>query len=81
MRTATDCTRRAEQCRELAKSAAKPEDWTHFLEMAQTWELLAKQRQNEESELAKTLALAESIANPRPPKSEPVALHNHEEAA
>jgi hypothetical protein len=30
------CTSRAEECRRPAKSAAKPEDWQHFLEMATT---------------------------------------------
>jgi hypothetical protein len=41
MRTSTDCTSRAEECRRLAKLAAKPEDWEHFLEMAATWDMLA----------------------------------------
>jgi hypothetical protein len=44
MRTATDCTHRAEECRRLAKLVAQPEDWQHFLEMATTWDMLAKQR-------------------------------------
>ncbi len=44
MRTATDCTHRAEECRRLVRLAIKPEDFGHFLEMAETWELLAKQR-------------------------------------
>ena len=44
MNTAIDCTSRAEECRRLAKSTAKPEDWQHFLEMATTWDMLAKQR-------------------------------------
>src|SRR3974390_2306052 len=48
MRTATDCTHRAEECRRLAKLAAQPEDWQHFLEMATTWDLLAKQRKADE---------------------------------
>jgi hypothetical protein len=50
---------RAEECRRLAKLAARPEDWGHFLEMAQTWELLAAQRQDK---LTKTFALADAIA-------------------
>jgi hypothetical protein len=50
---------RANECRRLAKLAARPEDWGHFLEMAQTWELLAGQRQEK---LNKTFALAEAIA-------------------
>jgi hypothetical protein len=64
MRTATDCLSRAEECRRLAKHAARAEDWGHFSEMAQTWELLAKQRQ-EEQQLAATVALAEMIASGR----------------
>jgi len=50
---------RAEQCRRLAKLAARPEDWGHFLEMAQTWDQLAALRQDK---LVKTFALAEAIA-------------------
>jgi hypothetical protein len=57
MRASTDCTSRAEECRRLAKLAAKPEDWQHFLEMATTWDMLAKQRP--------TWALADAIANSR----------------
>jgi len=44
MRTSTNCTSRAEECRRLAKLAAKPEDGQHFIEMAATWDMLAKQR-------------------------------------
>jgi hypothetical protein len=44
MRTSTDCTSRAEECRKLAKLAGKAEDCLHFLEMAATWNMLAKQR-------------------------------------
>lgn len=62
MRTATDCTDRAEECRKLAKQAPRAEDWGHFLEMAQTWELLAEQRQSDTQRLADTMALAEAIA-------------------
>jgi hypothetical protein len=63
MRNSTDCTRRADECRRLAKLAAKPEDWEHFLEMAATWDILTKQRPSEK--LAETWALAEAIANSR----------------
>jgi hypothetical protein len=35
---------RAEKCRRQAKLAQRAEDWGHFLEMAQTWELLAARR-------------------------------------
>ena len=62
MRTSTDCTSRADECCRLAKLAAKPEDWQHFIEMAATWDLLAKQRSDK---LAETWALAEAIANGR----------------
>jgi hypothetical protein len=44
MRTSTDCTSRADECRRLAKLTAEPEDWQHFIEMAATWDMLAKQR-------------------------------------
>jgi hypothetical protein len=47
MRASTNFTGRAEECRRLAKLAVKPEDFGHFLEMAETWELLAKQRKAE----------------------------------
>ena len=63
MRTSTDCTSRAEKCRRLAKLAAKPEDWQHFIEMAATWDMLAKQRPSDK--LAETWALADAIANSR----------------
>jgi hypothetical protein len=63
MPTSTDCTSRAEECRRLAKLAAKPEDWEHFLEMAATWDMLAKRRSSDK--LAETWALADAIANGR----------------
>jgi hypothetical protein len=66
MLTAADCKHRAEECRRLAKLAARPEDWGHFQEMAQTWELLAKQRQSDK-QLADTWALADALANGREP--------------
>jgi hypothetical protein len=37
----TDYRKNADQCYELAKQMAKPEDLHAFLEMAQTWEKLA----------------------------------------
>jgi len=61
MRTSTES--RAEECRRLAKLAAKPEDWQHFLEMAATWDMVARQRPSDK--LAETWALAEAIANSR----------------
>jgi hypothetical protein len=63
MRASTDCTSRAEEWRRLAKLAAKPEDWQHFLEMATTWDMLAKQCPSDK--LAETWALADAIANGR----------------
>jgi len=72
MRTASDCVRRAEECHRLAKLAPRAEDWGHFLEMAQTWELLAEQRQSEK-QVADTLALAEAIANGREPSQKRAA--------
>lgn len=79
MRTATDCTHRAEECRSLARLAVKPEDFRHFLEMAETWELLTKHRkaaeqlaeeqtieeQIAEKQLADIVTLADAIANRR----------------
>jgi hypothetical protein len=65
MRTSTDCTDRAEECRRLARLAAKPEDGQHFIEMAATWDMLAEQRPIDK--LAETWALAEAIA--KGPKS------------
>jgi hypothetical protein len=61
--SSTDCTSRAEECRRLAKLAAKSEDWQHFLEMAATWDMLTKQRLSDK--LDETWALAEAIANGR----------------
>jgi hypothetical protein len=96
MRSVTDCKHRADECHKLANLAARPEDWGHFLEMAQTWEILLKQRQHEnqlaetvalaqsnanENQLAETLALAQSIANGRRPKLESGMAHTHKKAA
>jgi hypothetical protein len=55
---------RAEECRRLAKLAPRAEDGGHFLEMAETWDLLAKQC-HEETQFADALALADAIANGR----------------
>ena len=63
MRISTDCTSRADECRRLAKQTPNPEDWQHFLEMAATWDMLAKQRASDK--LAETWVLAEAIANGR----------------
>jgi len=71
MRTSTDCTSRAEECRRLAKLAVKPEDRQHFFEMATTWDMLAKQRPSDK--LVEALALAEAIANGRNRVSPPAS--------
>jgi hypothetical protein len=63
MRASTDWASRADECRRLAKLAAKPGDWEHFLEMAATWDMLANQRSSDK--LAETWALADAIANGR----------------
>jgi hypothetical protein len=47
----------------LAKLVAKPEDGQHFVEMAATWDMLAKHRPIDK--LAETWALAEAIAKGR----------------
>jgi hypothetical protein len=42
MRNVADYRKHSEECRELAtRGGSEPEDWGHFLEMAQTWETLA----------------------------------------
>ena len=45
MGTAVDYAERAEECRRLAKIAPRTEDWGHFIEMAETWEMLLKHQQ------------------------------------
>jgi DNA anti-recombination protein RmuC len=45
MGAAVDYAARAEECRRLAKVYTRPEDWAHFIEMAETWEMLLKQQQ------------------------------------
>ena len=45
MGTAVDYAERAEECRRLAKIAPRAEDWGHFIEMAETWEMLLKHQQ------------------------------------
>jgi hypothetical protein len=44
----------------------RAEDWGHFLEMAETWESLARHHQSD-NQLADTVALADAIANGREP--------------
>jgi hypothetical protein len=61
MRTEVDYRKRAEECRQLAKIAAKAEDWGHFLEMAETWEMLLKHQQ--ETARLQTITLADRFRN------------------
>jgi hypothetical protein len=61
MRTAVDYAKRADECRRLAKLAPRAEDWGHFLEMAETWEMLLKHQQ-ERSRL-QTIALGDRFRN------------------
>jgi hypothetical protein len=60
--------------RNAAKSAAKPEDWQHFLEMATTWDMLARQRATDK--LANIAKLPELMTAKRtgPPSSAPGGL-------
>jgi len=53
--------RRAEECRRLANLGADRRDWGHFEEMAQTWDMLARQKQ--ERLRWKTAALADRFRN------------------
>ena len=61
MRTVTECKERAEDCRRLAILGADRRDWGHFEEMAQTWDMLARQKQ--EKLRSKTAALADRFRN------------------
>jgi hypothetical protein len=84
MRSAVDYAKRAEECRRLAKLAPRPEDWGHFLEMAETWEMLLKHQQ--ERVRQQTVALADQFRNvlflsDHPAANEPAKESNNEEAA
>lgn len=83
MRTSVDYAQRAAECRQLATQYTKPEDWGHFLEMAETWEMLLGQRQDRLR--SKTTALADRFRNVLfladvAPKS-PAETDNNEKAA
>jgi hypothetical protein len=52
---------RADNCRRLAKLSPKPEDWEHFLDMAQTWEKLADLH-----EFGRRLRSSGVLLDPRP---------------
>jgi hypothetical protein len=55
MKKASDYRRHAQECRVLANSAALPEHRDQLLEMANTWDMLAQQR---EAELARQARMA-----------------------
>lgn len=61
MRGAVDYLERAEECRRLAKLCKRPEEWGHFLEMGETWEMLLRHQQ--ERSRWKTIALADRFRN------------------
>jgi len=82
MGTAVDYAQRAAECRRLATQYTKPEHWEHFLEMAETWEMLLRHQQERSQQ---TIALADrfrnvlflsDIAPKRPPEAD-----NDEKAA
>jgi hypothetical protein len=61
MRRAVDYVQRAEECRRLANLCKRPEDWEHFLEMAETWETLLRHEQ--ERSRWQAIALADRFRN------------------
>ena len=61
MQVTVDYAERAEGCRRLAKLCKEPEEWGHFLEMAETWEMLLRHQQDRSR--WKTIALADRFRN------------------
>jgi hypothetical protein len=61
MGTAVDYAQRAAECRRLGTQHTKPEHWEHFLEMAETWEMLLRHQQ--ERSRWQTIALADRFRN------------------
>jgi hypothetical protein len=61
MRAAVDYAKRAEECHRLAKFSPRQEDWEHFLEMAESWEMLLKHQR--ERVRQQTIALADLFRN------------------
>ena len=83
MGPAVDYAQRAEECRRLAKLCKRPEEWGHFLEMAETWEMLLGQQQ--ERARRRTIALGDRFRNVLflsgvLPK-EPIETDNNDKAA
>jgi hypothetical protein len=56
-----DYAERVAECRRLATHYTRPQDWGHFLEMAETWEMLLKNQQ--ETSRQQTIALADRCRN------------------
>ena len=61
MGPAVDYAQRAEECRRLAKLCKRPEEGGHFLEMAETWEMLLGHQQ--ERSRRRTIALGDRFRN------------------
>jgi hypothetical protein len=61
MGRAVDYVQRAGECRRFAGQYPNPEDWGHFLEMVETWEMLFKHQQ--EGSRRQTIALADRFRN------------------
>jgi hypothetical protein len=61
MRAAVDYTKRAEECHRLAKLSPRQEDSGHFLEMAESWEMLLKHQR--ERVRQQTIAFADRFRN------------------
>ncbi len=57
MGIAVDYAERVAECHWLATLYTRPDDWGHFLEMAETWEMLLKHQQ--ETSRRQTIALAD----------------------
>jgi hypothetical protein len=72
MRTVAECKERAEGCRRLAILGADRRDWGHFEEMAQTWDMLARQKQ--EKLRSKTAAAPFGSVTTYPDFSVPAAI-------
>jgi hypothetical protein len=81
MHTVAECKERAEECRRLAGLGTDRRDWGHFEEMAQTWDMLAKQKQ--ETLRLKTAALGDRFRDVlflSVPAAKTAAIHSHEKA-
>ena len=64
MKKISDYKRHAEECRQLATAAALPEHRTQLVRMAETWEMLAEQREREAARQQRLENLANLVAPP-----------------